>query len=61
RGVSKAKRAAATWQRHPNNAVKTKDRGHDAADAIGMADWWLDSLKIIERQKAIEKLKGAGR
>lgn len=44
-GVSKAKRAAAIAAVHPEYNPD-RDGGMDVADAIGLADWWLDHARI---------------
>ena len=55
-GVPKAERAATTQLRHPEQDL-TKDSGHDAADAIGMADWWLANRAVNTARKAIKKMR----
>jgi Holliday junction resolvasome RuvABC endonuclease subunit len=50
-GTKKERRAAAVAREFPDYAAwsaKGRDRGHDAADAIGLGLWWLQKRWLID-------------
>ena len=49
RGVPKAERRAALLSLYPGYSPD-RDPGGDAADALGLAEWWLREQKVVNRQ-----------